>query len=150
MGRLYSAPLDAISVTTDSDQDIWEMVCGSTYRAVLHEFALTSNSTTDERVRLRLVRRSTTGTGGSAITEVPLDGGNTRSNGTSVTALVTTPGTVGDIIAGWQWSQQDELLFLPTPECRIIVSESARLALHLNTAVASTRTWSGRVIFEEL
>ena len=150
MGRLYTIPLDAISVTTDADQDIWEAVCNSTYRAIIHAFSLTSSHTTDERARLRLVRRSTTGTGGSALTEVAMDGGNARAAGTSFTSLVTTPGTIGDILHGWQWSQQNELLYLPTPEFRPVVSESARLALNLQTALGGTRTWSGYVVFEEL
>ena len=63
--------------------------------------------------------------------------------------LVTTPGTIGDIIKGWQWSQQGELLYLPTPEMREVLSVSSFLCLHLQTAVGGTRTWSGWICWEE-
>lgn len=149
MARLYFVPLDAISVTTDADQDIWELTAGSGKIVVLHAFSLTSAQTTDERVRLRLMRRTAAGTGGSALTEVPLDAGNAVGATAAVVALATTPGTAGDILKGWQWSQQGELLYLPTPEMRPIVAASGRIALNLQSAVGGTRTWSGYVTWSE-
>jgi hypothetical protein len=151
IGRIYTIPLDAISVTTDADQDIWEMVMGSVRDAVLHGFSLTSDSTTDERVRLRLVRRSTSGTGGAAATEEPTHPGNTNTADVALNTLVTTPGTIGGILKGWRWSQQGELLYLPTPELRpVAVKSGNRLCLNLQSAVASTRLWSGWVAWEEI
>lgn len=149
MARLYSVPLDAISVTTDADQDIWELTAGSGKLCVLHSFSLTSAQTTDERVRLRLMRRTGAGSGGSGLTEVPLDAGNAVAATAAVVSLATTPGTAGDIIQGWQWSQQGELLYLPTPEMRIVVAASGRISLNLQSAVGGTRTWSGSVTWSE-
>jgi hypothetical protein len=148
--KLYTIPLDAISVTTDADQDIFELVAGASNPCVLHGFSLTSTNTTDERARLRLVRRSTTGTGGGAATEVPVDDGNTTTITAALNTLVTTPGTIGDIIKGWQWSQQNELLYLPTPEMRPSIIAGGRLCLNLQVALGGTRTWSGWVCWEEL
>lgn len=148
--KLYTIPIDAISVTTDADQDIFELVAGASNACVLHGFSLTSTHTTDERARLRLVRRSTTGSGGSASTEVPVDDGNTTTITAALSTLVTTPGTIGDIIAGWQWSQQNELLYLPTPEMRPSIIAGGRLCLNLQVALGGTRTWSGWVCWEEL
>ena len=34
MGRMYIAPFDGLSVTTDSTQDIWEITAGSGYWSV--------------------------------------------------------------------------------------------------------------------
>jgi hypothetical protein len=149
-GRLYVIPFDALSVTNDSDQDIWELVAPSTGPCVLHGFSLTSTTTSDERVKLRLVRRSTTGSGGTGATEVPVEDGNTMAAGAALSTLVTTPGTIGDILKSWYWSQQGELLYLPTPRLQPVISTGARLALHLGTAVASTRTWGGWVAWEEI
>lgn len=146
---VYYAPLDAISVTNDADQDIFEIVAAATKRVVLHGFSLTSSYTTDERVRLRLLQRTTTGSGGSGLTEVACDDGNDTAATAAVSTLVTTPGTIGDILGGWQWSQQGELLFLPTPEMRPVVAKSSRIALNLSTALGGTRTWSGWVCWEE-
>jgi len=148
-GRYYQVPLVSLSVTNDADQDIWEMVAPSTGPVVIHGFSLTSSTTTDERVSLRLVRRSTTGSGGAASTEVPIQDTNTMAAVAALSTLVTTPGTIGDIMAGWLWSQQGELLYLPTPEIRPDIVASGRIALNLQTAVGSTRTWSGWVAWEE-
>lgn len=150
IGRVYSVPFENLSVTNDSDQDIFEIVNGSTSALVLLGFELYSATTSDERVRLRLLRRSTTGSGGSAATEVPLDGGNTVSAAAAVATLVTAPGTAGSILKAWYWSQLSPLIYLPTPEEQVIVSPSGRVALNLLTAVASTRNWSGFVKWAEV
>lgn len=148
---MYSVPLENLSVTNDSDQDIFELIAPSDAVVRLHHFELYSAVTTDERVRLRLARRSTTGSGGSAATEVALDGVSEASGGgVAVSTLVTTPGTVGDVLLAWYWSQLSPFVYLPTPECRIVVPPSGRLALNLLTAVASTRNWSGFLKYEVL
>lgn len=149
MGRLYTVAFDALSVTNDADQDIFEMVNGSTVAAILHSFELHSNVTTDERVRLRLCRRSTTGSGGTGATENPNAAGDSAA-ALAVSTLVTTPGTIGVIMKGWQWSQLAPLIYLPVPEARVVIAPSGRLCLNLQTAVASTRTWSGEVTWEEI
>lgn len=146
---VYYVPLDALSVTTDADQDIFEIVAASSKRVILHGFSLTSSYTTDERVRLRLMQRGSTGSGGSGATEVASDDGNDTAATAAVNTLVTTPGTAGDILAAYQWSQQGELLYLPTPEMRPVVAKSGRIALNLQTALGGTRTWSGWVCWEE-
>lgn len=152
VARVYYAPLVGINVTTSADQDIWELTPPATDRKViLHGFSLTSTTTSDERVSLRLVRRSTAGSGGTGVTEVKSDPDNGTAPGAALVSLATTPGTLGDVLAGWQWSQLGELLFLPTPEIRPCVAAGGhRLALHLGTAVGSARTWSGYVVWEEI
>lgn len=149
-GRIYTIPLEALSVTTDADQDIWELVAPSSATCILHGFSLTSSTTTDERVKLRLVRRSTTGSGGAGATEVPTEDGNTMTAGAALSTLVTTPGTIGDILRVWRWSQQGELLWLPTPKLQDTITPGGRLCLNLGTAVGSTRTWDGWVSWEEI
>lgn len=149
-GRVYSVPFDNLTVTNDADQDIFEIVNGSTSALILLGFELYSATTTDERVRLRLVRRSTTGSGGTGSTEAALDGGNTVASAAAVTQLVTTPGTVGAILKAWYWSQLSPLVYLPTPEEQVIVSPSGRLCLNLETAVGSSRNWSGFVKWAEV
>ena len=94
MGRMYVSPL-ALSVTNDADQDVWRLNAGSTKPLILHEVYISSEVTTDERVNLRLVRRTSDGTGGSAEAENELDGGNTVAAAAAMTSLVTTPGTAG-------------------------------------------------------
>lgn len=149
-GRVYVIPFSNLQVTNDADQDIFELVAPSTATIILHGFSLMSSYTTDERCRLRLVRRSTTGSGGGAATEVPIEDGNTMAAAAALSTLVTTPGTIGDILKEWYWSQQGELLYLPTPKLQPTLSPSARLGLNLQTALGGTRSWSGWVAWEEI
>jgi hypothetical protein len=150
VGRVYTVALDGLTVTNDSSQDVWEMVNGAGVACVLLGFELYSATTSDERVKLTLLRRSTTGSAGSAATENPLDGGNTVTAGCAVNTLVTTQGTAGAVLAGWQWSQLSPLIYLPTPEEQIVIPPSGRLALALGTAVAASRTWSGSLRWMEV
>jgi len=149
MGRIYVCPFVGLSVTNDSSQDIWEIIGHANGSFVLHSFELYSTHTSDERVNLSLLRRSTTGSGGSGATEVRALPGD-AANSVAVNQLVTTQGTPGDIIQGFQWNQLAPLIYLPTPEKRIWSAASGRLCLALATAVGATRTWSGELTFEEL
>lgn len=148
MSRVFTAPLDAISVTTDADQDIIEMVGAAGYPFLLLAIQLSSSLVTEERVRLRLVRRTTTGSGGTGLTEIKNDGGSAAPQ-TAVSTLVTTPGTIGDIGPCFQWSQLGELIIRPTPKEIFEIASGGRLCLNLQSAVGSTRTWSGWVTWEE-
>lgn len=149
-GRLYTVPLDNISVTNDADQDIWELSNSSAKQVILHGFSLTSAYTTDERARLRLVRRTTSGSGGGSGTVLAVDQGNAIASAVTVETLNTTPGSTSNILKAWQWSQQGELLYLPTPDMRPVLSVSSFLCLNLQVALGGTRTWSGWVTWEEI
>lgn len=148
-GRMYTVPLDTISVTNDADQDIWELSNSSAKQVILHGFSLTSAYTTDERARLRLVRRTASGSGGGTGTVLALDQGNAIASAVTVETLNTTPGATTNILKAWQWSQQGELLYLPTPEMRPVLSVSSFLCLNLQVALGGTRSWSGWVTWEE-
>lgn len=148
-GRVYAVGLAGISVTNDSDQDLLEFVNGANSSLRLLELRVTSSLTTDERVQLRLLRRSTTGSGGTAATENALDENNSAAAGCAVSYLVTTPGTAGAVLAADHWSQLSPWRWVPTPACEIVVKASGRLALNLGTAVGSTRTWSVSAVWEE-
>lgn len=151
MGRLVTIPVDSISVTNDSDQDILELIAGATWPFRLWSFELQSNCTTDERVKLRIVSgRTTTGSGGGAVTPVNVNRGDTSTVRTTVNSLVTTPGSGGTVLRSFLWGQLDTLVYEPVPDARIEVPAATRLSLHLNTAVGSTRLWSGQMIIEEL
>ncbi|EFK96683.1 hypothetical protein LDC_1287 [sediment metagenome] len=146
---VYTVPFDNLSVTNDSDQDIFQITAPADAAVKLVGFEFYSATTTDERVRLRLVRRSTAGSGGAGAVEVPATG-TSAAVGTAVVQLNTTPGTIGDILLAWYWSQLSPLTYAPIPEGMIVIPPSGILALNLETAVASTRNWSGWLKFAEL
>lgn len=137
----FSCPGVGISLTNDADQDIIEAVGGSANVYELIGIELWSTYTTDERLSLRLVRRTTTGSGGSAATEVKTEPGSAAPT-LAVSHLVTTPGTLGDVIEAYQWSLLIPYIYLPIPESRLWIPPSGRFGLNLQTAVAATRTIS--------
>ena len=148
MGKIVYTPFDGISVTNSADQDIFLLTAPSTHKLELHAFELTSPKTAAEAVKLVLMRRSTAGTGGVGSTEVLREEDDAAITGTC-TQLVTTPGTDGAVIQGWQWEQLGPLTMLYTPEMRIVVQPSGFLALHLSTVLGATTLWSGYVAWEE-
>ena len=149
MGRIIYTPFDALSVTNDADQNIWELLAGSANKAILHGWELSSAETSAEAARLRLMRFTTGGTGGTAATEVLKDEDDGSITG-AVIRLATTPGTAGDILQAWQWEQLGPVGQLYTPEMRPIVQEAGRIGINLQNALAATRTWSGWVAWEEI
>jgi len=148
MGRgVYYAPFDDIQLTTDADQDVWELGA-VTNKLKLLAFEMTSDIVAAEVVDLRLVRRSTTGNG-SAATEVQAatDGAAPLA---TVEQVATVPGTIGDIICGWKWEQLGPLVYMPTPEMQIVLDAGAFLCLNIQSALAGTTGWSGYVCWEEI
>lgn len=149
MGRIVYAPFDGISVTTDADQDIFEILAASTAKIILHEFQLTSAAETAEALNLTLRRATGAGSGGSGVTEVLRDEDASAITG-SMTTLNTTPGTAGAVLENYQWEQLGPLHRLWTPETRPIINMSGRIALNLATALGSATAMSGFVIWEEV
>lgn len=149
MGRIIYCPIPDVTVTTDADQDIFRLNAGANNKYVLHAFEVYSAVIAAEALSLRLVRRTSDGTGGTAQTEVNAD----EDDGTitaALTTLVTTPGTAGDVLAHFEWEQLGPLVFLPTPELRPKVQESGRIALNLQTALGGSTAMSGWVAWEEI
>ena len=147
MSRMIYTPLDDIQVTTDADQDVWEIAV-VTNKIKLHGFELSSSAIAAEMIDLRLVRRSTTGNGGAA-TPVRANVDDTAAVST-IDTLALTPGTIGDILMGWKWEQLGPLLYLPTPEMQIVADAGSFLSLNIQSALAGTTGWSGWVCWEEI
>lgn len=150
MGLMVYTPLVNLSVTTDADQDIWELTNSAGKKIRLHYAELTSSEVTAETCSLRLIRRTTGGTGGSAATEVRADQDSDQTIEGALATLVTTPGTGTDVYGGWRWEQLGPWRFAPTPRMMPLVDVSGRIALNLNSALGGTRTWSGLVVWEEI
>lgn len=148
IARVYYAPFAYLAFGGTGDRNFWEIKAPADRQIIVHGFSVTSDYTTDERARLRLIRYSTDGTG-TAVTEVKANGDNSLTSEATVIHTVT-PGTASDIMAAWQWSQQGELLFLPTPEMRPVIPAGGRLALNLTSALAAGRNWSGWLCWEEI
>lgn len=147
-GLLYSASFENVSMT-DAAQDIILVAAGSTNPLWIHSIRLSSDVTTDVRARLQLLRRTTAGSSGTAVTARALEERNSVAAAATITTLRTTQGTAGNILDSERWSLLVPFERLYTPEKRIKVSAAGFLALALVAATGAARNISGEITFEE-
>lgn len=155
VGLMYTSQFDNVSITAAS-QDVWELVAAAGVGLIVHWIKLTLQPTItsgvaqDERMRLQICERSTTGSGGAAVTPAGVHPRNTVAASTTTTRTVTTPGTIGDI----NWADRVsiivpfELIF--TPDMRKPISGGGRLCLFLVAALSGAFNASSTVCFEEI
>ncbi len=150
MGRIVRCPIENRTLANaDGVLDIFEIVAGANNKLKVHKYRIESDAVAAESVRIRLVRRSTTGTGGVAGVEVKNDEDDGSITG-ACSFDVTTPGTVGDILCAFRWEQLGPLTELDTPEIQIPISEGGRLCLEVAAAIPTDSAISGFVVWEEI
>jgi hypothetical protein len=150
MGRIVTIPIRNVTITaSDADFDIVSIGSSADYRGILHMLSLTSNAAAEQFLDLALVTRSTGGSGGTGITEAPVDQGNTRTPSFTAVHSNTTPGTLGNTLFPYLWSMRNELLMIPTPEIRPVISVSSWVALHCATSITGSIKVNGYVVIEE-
>lgn len=154
MGLMYTSRFENVSITAAA-QDIWEIVTGNAsiklhYISLDFSPTITSGIAQDERARLELIERSTTGTGGSAVTPAGSHPRNTVASLTTTTRTVTTPGTGGDIRFSWRRSiiMPIEIVFTPAMQQELTAS-SSRLCLNLVAALSGAFNANSTLCFEE-
>lgn len=148
MGRMYSATFEEVSVT--AVQDLFEINAPSDAVVVVHSLVLSQSSDTDsEQLNILVHRGSTSGSGGSTPTASPLAVGDAAFGGT-VEVNNTSQSTEGVILHSDCWNVLNGYVWIPTPECRPVISPSGRLIIELQTAPADALTMSGTVYFEEI
>jgi hypothetical protein len=151
---MYTSRFENVSVTAAA-QDLWEIVTGNA-SILLHwvriDFSptITAGVAQDERARIEILERSTTGSGGVAAAPVGAHPRNTVASLTTVTRTVTTPGTPGDIKGSFRPSiiMPFEILF--APDMRIPVqASSGRLCVNLVAALSGAFNCNSTICFEE-
>jgi hypothetical protein len=154
MGMLYSAQFNGVTVT--AQQDLFELVAPSDAVVVIHQILLSQTTevgdTQEEGLSILVKRGATTsGSGGTTPALVPLENGFTAA-GSVVEANNTTKATAGTIVTlhADSWNVRSQLLILPTPELRLVLSPSQRLTVELATTPADSITMNGTLYFEEI
>jgi hypothetical protein len=154
MGMLYSAQFNGVAVT--AQQDLFELVAPSDAVVVIHQILLSQTTevgdTQEEGLSILVKRGATTsGSGGTTPALVPLENGFTAA-GSVVEANNTTKATAGTIVTlhADSWNVRSQLLILPTPELRLVLSPSQRLTVELATTPADSITMNGTLYFEEI
>ncbi len=147
MGRMVQAPLNSITIGADATQDLWSLMAAATNKLILHGWEISSDAIAATLLEVTLLRLASVGSVGAVATAVKLDTDDGAITG-SARVGDTTPGTPGDILAGFQWEQLGPLGMIYTPEMRPVIEVSTGIALVCNTADAFEM--SGWICWEEI
>lgn len=157
MGRMYSASFD--NVVVSAIQDLFELIAPTDSIVVLHSIEL--GQSTDfgdaaaEGLRVTVERfTSTNGSGGTDATARPHNVGDAAFGGGDVAGTVgvnnTTQGVTRTVIQAMVWNIQAGWFYKPTPEERLVLSPSGKLAVAMIAAPTDPITMSGTIVFEEI
>lgn len=154
MGRIYTATFADVAVT--AQQDLFELVAPSDAIVLIHQLEISQlldvGDSQEEMLSIRLKSGSTTsGSGGSTVTPVPISAGDPAFGGTCE-ANNTTKASLGTIVTHyvWAWNVRMDFNKLWVPELRPILSPLRRLTVELATTPADSLTMSGVLTFEEV
>jgi len=153
-GRIYTAQFNGVAVT--AQQDFFEINAPADAAVELMEIHLSQTTEVGDAAEegLSVLFKSgqtTSGSGGSTPTAIPLSLGESAFGG-SVEANNTTKASVGTIVthAAWAWNIRVPFDVIFIPEARKILSPSARMTVELGTTPADSITMSGYVVFAEI
>lgn len=151
MGRMYAATRIAHAVTTSND--VYEITAPASNAVVIHSIFLGQSSDAGdaqaEMLKVQISRHTASSSGGTTVTPLRLSdatqgiafGGTVEaSNAWVVTNAVILEETF-NVQAGWYYT--------PTPEERIVVPPSGRIAVSMGLP-ADSITMSSRIIFEAI
>lgn len=149
-----------INVAVSAQQDFFNITGPATGVCILHRCLISQSSDVGDAAEEGLaiaLRRGAAGTAGSGGTVVtPGAGAAMEASGPAFTGVVrandTTKSTITSpaTLHAESWNVRSAFDYLPTPETRIILSPSARLAVELTTTPADALTVSGVLVFEWL
>lgn len=153
MARLFSAAISGVAVTVQ--QDMWEIVAPSTGSVKFWGFEISQSTEAgdaqDEMLGVQVITGYTTsGSGGSSATAVPLSLGGSAFGGTVETSntTVATTGTAAIRYAS-AFNVRAPHIWLPEDALRPIVQASERLVVRVSAPADSVTFW-GTAWFESL
>jgi hypothetical protein len=152
---IYTAVFNQVAVT--AQQDLFEITSPADAITIIHALELSQSTEigdAQEEMLNIIIRRgnTTSGTGGTqAITSQPVESGSSAYGGV-IDINNTTKATAGtaQIIRVDNWNVRMPYLWMPTPEMRLIMGPSVRVAFELATTPTDSITMSGTLWFEEL
>jgi hypothetical protein len=145
----FAVIINAVGVA--AAQDLFDIVVGG-HGAYLHELYLDQKTLTSGRLGVTVTKGyGTVGSGGSAVTPVAID----QSTGATIQTTTRINDTSGAssgtpvVYRSMTWNLVAGLLWLPTPEDRLLIEASQRLVIKLIDAPASSMTVTGTLILDE-
>jgi hypothetical protein len=151
--RIYSAQFNGVAVA--AQQDLFELVAGTNNPVKLYELALSQQNKAGDANEADLTiliksGQTTTGSGGSAPSKVPIDVDDAASAAT-VAANNTTKASVGTIVTheAWNWNIRVPFQRIWMPETRLCMKGARRMTVELGTTPGSSITMSGFIVWSE-
>ena len=155
MGRMYVGEFADVAVV--AAQDLFSLLPAVDKPVKLHAVFLSQSTevgdAAEESLTLKLQRgATTTGSGGSAVTAVPLISVNDAADAATVRANDTTEASSGTIVDlhSESWNIRTPFIWLPPPEHRPMVENAEFFAVVLITVPVDSITMSGTLIYEEV
>jgi hypothetical protein len=126
---------------TNAAQDLLEGVTSADTPITIHRIEASFGTINQANTYFQLLIRSTAGSGGSAVTPAVSQRRNTLAADTVFNRQVTTPGTAGVVINGWQWNVVAPFdALLGKPDLEIEIPAATRFAFFLAAAVGTLAT----------
>lgn len=157
LGRLYTVQFNAVSIS--ATQDLFSILPASNIPCVLEAFYFSNVAGTsdagdaqEELLSLLIQRRAaiSQGSGGSTPSKTPVEQNDSAASFT-VHANDTTQATgTASVIHADGINIRIPYVWMPPPEHRIVVANSAGLCVTLNTAPADAVSCSGTIYVREL
>lgn len=154
MGRKYTVQFNGVAATVQ--QDLFEIVAPADAVVVVHDIHLSQSTEVGDAAEesLSILIKSgqtTSGSGGTAPTAVPIELGDAAFGGTCEVNN-TTKASTGTIVthAAYNWNIRVPLDIIFTPETRPVLSPSRRGTVELATTPADSITISGYMTIEEI
>ena len=156
MGRMYVCSFENVAVT--AAQDFFEISPADDKPILIHAVYLSQSSdvgdAAEELLRVTIKRGHTTsGSGGSAFTPVPLTSSAGVAAGAAAEINNTTIASAGTavVLHAETFNIRTGMAYIPTPEARPGASQAnTTLVVRLEAAPSDSLTMGGIVVFEEL
>lgn len=156
MGRMYVVSFENVAVT--AAQDFFEVSPADDKPVLIHGVYLSQSSdvgdSAEEMLRVTIKRGHTTsGSGGSAFTPVPLTSSAGAAAGAAAEINNTTVASAGTavVLHAEAFNIRSGLQYIPTPEARPGASQAnTTIVVRLEAAPADSLSMSGLLVFEEL
>jgi hypothetical protein len=152
--RIYTVQFSGVAVT--AQQDFFEVNVAATKAVRVLEIHLSQSTEVGDAMEegLSVLMKSgatSSGTGGTTPTAVPLELGDAAYAGT-VEVNNTTKATGGTIVthAAWNWNVRVPFDVYFPPDARKVIAPSGRLTVELGTTPGDSITASGYMVIEEL
>ncbi len=149
-GQMHTANVAGISVSAaNTPQDLIVLTAASNRALKIHQVVVSQLTLIASELLSIKLHRGTGGSGGSALTEVPLNDGGATSGAVGVYSR-TTQTTEADLVYTECWNVVQPFRWLPTPLLLPSVTGGANFVVELETAASATMTMNLSISYEEI